>query len=97
VAVLKQVELGKLVADVIRRTGISEQMPWHWKKQRAVSQPDQVRERKQLQANIAHLKRVVADRHWTRPFCTTLFQKMFGAPRAEAMRRGLPGWPQGVG
>jgi len=93
VAVLKHVELGKLVADVIRRIGISEQMACHWKKQHAALQPDQIRERKQLPDEKARLKRVVADRHWTERFCRTSFQKRCGAPRAETMRRGQPGLP----
>jgi putative transposase len=49
VAVLKQAELGMAVSDVTRQMGISEQTFYHWKKQYAGLQSDQVRELKQLQ------------------------------------------------
>ena len=43
VAVLKQVELGMPVADLIRQVGISEQTFYRWKKQHAGLQSEQVR------------------------------------------------------
>ena len=49
VAVLKQVELGMPVANVIRQVGISEQTFYRWKKQYAGMESDQVRGFKQLQ------------------------------------------------
>ena len=66
VAVLKQVELGMPVADVIRQMGISEQTFYRWKKQYAGLQSDQVREYKQLQDENTRLKKVVAELTATR-------------------------------
>ena len=50
VAVLKQVELGMPVGDVIRQTGICEQTFYRWEKQYAGLEPDQAREYRQLEA-----------------------------------------------
>ena len=44
VAVLKQVERGMPVADVIRQLGISEQTFYRWKKLYSGLQPDQARD-----------------------------------------------------
>jgi putative transposase len=55
-AVLKQVEAGLPVADLIRQVGISEQTYYRWKKQYAGLQSDQVRELKLLQDENARLK-----------------------------------------
>ena len=46
VVVLKQVERGMPVADVIRQLGISEQTFYRWKKLYSGLQPDQARELK---------------------------------------------------
>lgn len=48
VAVLKQVELGLPVADLIRQVGISEMTFHRWKKQYSGLESDQVRELKQV-------------------------------------------------
>lgn len=61
VAVLKQAELGLPVADLIRRTGISEQTFYRWKKQYSGLESIQVRELKQLSEENARLKKLVAD------------------------------------
>lgn len=61
VAVLKQAELGTLVADLIRKVGITEQTFYRWKKQYKGLESEQVRELKQLQEEDIRLKRVVAD------------------------------------
>ena len=61
VAVLRQVETGMPVADVIRRIGISEQTFYRWKKEYSGLQPDQARELKQLQEENVRLKRLVAE------------------------------------
>ena len=56
VAVLRQVEMGMPVADVIRRIGVSEQTFYRWKKEYGGLQPDQARELKQLQEENARLE-----------------------------------------
>jgi putative transposase len=55
VAVLKQVEMGLPVADVMRQLGISEQTFYRWKKLYSGLQPDQARELKQLQEENTRL------------------------------------------
>lgn len=61
VAVLKQVDAGLPVSDVIRKLGISEQTFYRWKKAYGSLEVDQVRQLKQLQEENARLKRLVAD------------------------------------
>ena len=61
VAVLKQVEAGVPLAEVIRRVGISEQTFYRWKKQYVGLEVDQIRQLKQLQEENSRLKRLVAD------------------------------------
>ena len=60
-AVLKQVELGVPVAEVIRKVGISEQTFYRWKKQYVGLETDQVRQMKQLQDENGKLKKLLAD------------------------------------
>ena len=61
VAVLKQAEMGAPVADLIRHLGIAEQTFSRWKRRYAGLESEQVRQFKQLQAENAKLKRLVAD------------------------------------
>lgn len=61
VGVLKQAEVGVLVAEVIRKAGISEQTFYRWKKQYTGLESDQVREMKQLQDENGRLKQLVAE------------------------------------
>jgi putative transposase len=61
VAVLKQVEAGVPLAEVIRRVGISEQTFYRLKKQYVGLEVNQVRQLKQLQEENSRLKRLVAD------------------------------------
>jgi len=61
VAVLKQMELGVPVAELIRQVGITEQTLYRWKKQYKGMETDQIRQYKQLQEENARLKRLVAE------------------------------------
>jgi putative transposase len=61
VAVLKQLEVGVPVAELIRQVGISEQTLYRWKKQYKGLKTDQIRLCKQLQEENARLKRLVAE------------------------------------
>ena len=61
VSVLKQVEMGLPVADVIRQVGISEQTFYRWKRQYSGLKSDQVRELKQVTEENARLKKLVAE------------------------------------
>jgi putative transposase len=81
VAVLKQVELGLPLADVIRQLGISEQTFYRWKKLYGGLQSDQVREPKQLQEENARLKRVVAELTLDKALLQDVLQKKWPGPR----------------
>ena len=80
-AVLKQVELGMPVAEVLRRTGISEQTFYRWKKVYGGLEANQVRELKQLQDENARLKKVVADLTLDKVMLQDVLSKNWDAPR----------------
>ena len=81
VAVLRQVETGMPVADVIRRIGISEQTFYRWKKEYSGLQPDQARELKQLQEENVRLKRLVAELSLDKAMLQDVASKKWGGPR----------------
>jgi putative transposase len=88
VAMLKQVEMGMPIADVIRQLGISEQTFYRWKKLYTGLQPDQARELKQLQDENARLKRLVAELSLDKAILQDVASKT-GAARAEEAGGGL--------
>ena len=59
-AVLKQAELGMLVAGLIRHLGIAEQTFYRWKQRDAGLESEQVREFTQLEDDNTKLKRLGA-------------------------------------
>ena len=61
VGILKQVDVGVPVAEVIRKAGIAEQTFYRWKKQYAELEVDEVRKLKQLQEENTRLKQLVAE------------------------------------
>jgi putative transposase len=63
VGVLKQVEVGVPVAEVIRKAGISEQTFYRWKAKYVGLEVDQVRQMKMLQEENENvrLKQLVAE------------------------------------
>jgi putative transposase len=61
VGVLKQVEMGVPVTELIRQVGISEQTLYRWKKQYRGLETDQDRQIKQLQEENGRLKKLVAE------------------------------------
>ena len=81
VTVLKQVELGMPVAEVIRKVGISEQTYYRWKRQYAGLQSDQVRELKQLQEENGRVKKLVADLSLDKAILQDLNSKKWPGPR----------------
>ena len=81
VAVVKQVEMGVPVADVIRKLGISEQTFYRWKKVYSGLQPDQARELKQLQDENARLKRLVAELSLDKAILQDVASKNWRGPR----------------
>lgn len=52
VAVLKQVEAGVLLAELIRRVGISEQTVYRWKRQYVGLEVDQVRQLRTFRRSV---------------------------------------------
>jgi putative transposase len=61
IAALQQVESGEKVAEVCRKTGISEATFYNWKKQYAGLGIGELRELRQLRDENGRLKRLVAD------------------------------------
>ena len=81
VAVLKQVERGMPVADVMRQLGISEQTFYRWKKLYAGLQPDQAGELKQLQEENVRLKKLVAELSLDKAILQDVASKNWRSPR----------------
>jgi putative transposase len=81
VAVLKQVEMGMPIADVIRQLGISEQTFYRWKKLYTGLQPDQARGFKQLQDETARVKRLVAELSLDKAILQDVASKNWRGPR----------------
>ena len=81
VAVLKQAEMGVVVADLIRQIGISEQTFYRWKKLYSGKQSDQVRELKQLQDENGRLKKLVAELSLDKAVLQDVLSKKFPGPR----------------
>jgi putative transposase len=61
ICVLKQAQVGVPVAEVIRKTGISEQAFYRWKAKYAGLEVDRVRQMAQLQEKNSRLKQLVAE------------------------------------
>jgi putative transposase len=61
VGVLKQAEVGVPVAELIRKTGITEQTYYRWKAKYVGLEVDQVRQIKQLREENTKLKQLVAE------------------------------------
>ena len=59
--VLKQAEDGSAVAEVYRKTGISEATFYNWRKKYAGLMPSEMKRLRQLEDENAKLKRIVAD------------------------------------
>ena len=61
IGVLKQAQVGVPVAEVIRKTGISEQTFYRWKAKYAGLEVDEVRKMAQRQEENTRLKQLVAE------------------------------------
>lgn len=59
--VLKQAEDGAAVAEVCRKTGISEATFYNWRKKYAGLLPSEMKRLRQLEDENTKLKRIVAD------------------------------------
>jgi putative transposase len=58
---LKEAESGVAVSDLLRRHGIAAGTYYRWKSQYSGMEVSQLRQLKELQAENARLKRIVAD------------------------------------
>ena len=63
IAVLREQEGGALVKEIIRRHGISEQTFYRWKSKYAGMEASDVRRLKELEAENAKLKKMLAEAH----------------------------------
>ena len=61
IAVLREQEAGAAVKEIIRRHGISEQTFYRWKSKYGGLEASDVRRLKELEAENAKLKRLLAD------------------------------------
>jgi len=61
VGMLREHEAGASVADLCRRHGISQQTIYRWKQQYGGMETSELRRLKQLEAENARLKKLVAD------------------------------------
>ena len=59
--IIKQAEEGTTVAEVCRKAGISEATFFNWKKKYAGLLPSEMRRMRELEAENARLKKIVAD------------------------------------
>jgi putative transposase len=59
--IIKQVEDGTTIAEVCRKAGISEATFFNWKKKYAGLLPSEMRRMRELEAENARLKKIVAD------------------------------------
>ena len=84
VAVLKQLEVGVPVAELIRKVGISEQTLYRWKKEYKGLETDHIRQCKQLQEENARLKRLVAELTLDKTMLQDVLAKKLYGPRGAA-------------
>jgi len=61
IGILREHEAGASVADLCRRHGVSQQTIYRWKQQYGGMQTSELRRLKQLEAENAQLKKLVAD------------------------------------
>ncbi len=83
VAVLRQAEMGMVVADLIRQIGISEQTFYRSKKQYGGLQSEQVREFKQLTEENARLKKLVTELSLDKSVLQDVLSKKFPGQRSS--------------
>jgi len=75
--VLKQVETGTPVKEVIRKMGITEQTFYRWKKKYGGVLPSDLRKLKQLEEENRQLKKLVADLSLDKQMLQDVLSKKF--------------------
>ncbi|CAG9195232.1 hypothetical protein BVI434_1260002 [Burkholderia vietnamiensis] len=78
---LKQAELGTPVAEVCRKTGISDATFYNWRTKYGGLSPSELRRLEQLEEENAKLKRLVADLSLDKAMLQDVLSKMYGPPR----------------
>ena len=76
-AIVKEGEAGRKVADLVRTHGITEQTYYRWKKVYGGMPPSEARELKQLREENGKLKRLVADLSLDKIMLQDIVQKNF--------------------
>ncbi|PZR20941.1 MAG: hypothetical protein DI539_09425 [Flavobacterium psychrophilum] len=61
VGILKEQEQGKKVADICREHGISQPTFYHWKSKYSGMEVSQLKRVKELEAELAQYKKIVAE------------------------------------
>lgn len=77
VGVLKQAEVGVPVAELILKTGITEQAYYRWKAKYAGLEVDQVRQIRQLRTENTKLKQLVAELTLDKTMLQDVLRKKF--------------------
>lgn len=75
--ILKQVELGAPVQEVIRKVGVTEQTFYRWKKKYGGMLPSDIKTLKQLEEENANLKKLVADLSLDKAMLQDVLSKKF--------------------
>lgn len=75
--ILKQVELGAPVQEVIRKVGVTEQTFYRWKKKYGGMLPSDIKKLKQLEEENANLKKLVADLSLDKAMLQDVLSKKF--------------------
>ena len=60
VSILKEVESGKVIAEICRQYGVSDQTIYNWKKKFGGMDISEVKRLRQMEAENARLKKIVA-------------------------------------
>jgi putative transposase len=91
VGVLKQAEVGVPVAELIRKTGITEQTYYRWKAKYAGQEVDQVRQVKQLREENTRLKQLVAELKLDKNMLQDVLRKKLNGPLGAARWSSISG------
>lgn len=86
IGVLKEHEAGAKVDDICRRHGISSATFYTWRKKYGGMDASEAKRLRELEAENARLKRIVADQMLDMTAMKELLAKMYGPPRGCKLR-----------
>ena len=84
--IIKQGEDGTPVAEVCRKAGISQATFFNWKKRYAGMMPSEIKRLRELEAENARLKKIVADLSLDKEMLQDVIKR--NLPLRAALRRG---------